>query len=1217
MLRRLIPIFVLLVAAVSVYAQSDAAQPGDPPLLDHISVSPPEDGRVTVEGSAGAVFPNAYVTVRNMFTGATVTAHAGITGNFSTRIAASGSTPFWISPSEEPPTAAQLAAPGSLPGGPGVIVYGVLANTPERPTTQIAIDGALDDWNAYPDSARFSTDTRTAYAIRNADSLYVAFSGTYVTTAYAKVEVHFTVDISTYTVTLDPRQAQAADLVRINPVAANLGTLIVAGRQAGALELRIPLTFVDRADRVSLDAVRWLNASGGEIGTDTISTEIPLLDESDGVFHSQSAADAVHSNFDGVLANGAIYSVDFVTDPPLLMPGDEWRVTLDVNFASADLPANALMIGQIALQPVALRGDDGVARVVGGISTQNGWSSSLTMGGLPVDNLRSDLLLGEATALPFQLVRGETSTRFPLEFTLTVPDDLAPGLYVPFFTGYTQNGAGERTRWEQPDALPARLPLVVNVGSVTRARLLWTLFADDPSDGSRGLLPDEDQPYAALSNRVRFNSPTTILPPFAPGTREPIRYPLEPYLLNQLANSDAQLRSPLIPFLFPNGEISLRITRPDGTVNNLGSAPILQNQLASAGDQRDRFGRQSPLNEYRLTTLNPTFGARSFDQYGEYTISLTGSIEDAWGNRYQGGGTYRFLSAELLDLTPGVMSGTPFAVGDALNFGLHLAPGVPAEVTVTVWAYPLDGSDAIEQRVSGRANARGYFQPDDAPFIFETSGEYVIDYEARYTDANGRLWAASLRGAGVIAGENSTLVAHGERGVPGINETRPTWFSLPQITEATGIEFASTRLSLPYHSGDVLWIPDGDDRFLAPVIRVQELYAQNEGDYANWLIAALPDAVSANGLPLRQSASEGELPVLTLDDSTSTTYVSAVRPNVSVRQFIAGSDAGGLSLEWDGDDPLNQQIGAGVRGSESDDFIFLFGGAVVRTESVRESAIYAALAVIGDDEKPRVSPPDRGAAGSADGGTLLTIKGQNYDAFINLTGVQPGEVLSVGDTVTVAGQVAPTLDAAVMTTFTAPSGRLIEFTGRANPVGAYYDPAARFAVDEPGIWTVDVRVVVDSVTSAGQLTPPFPQGGVLGAESGRFSIYVLPRNSAPLDWNPVLKDTIIPIVSPYNFSFTLPEDWTEIEAFYTLTTPGYVIEDGALRVSGRSFSYSYNAPSQNLAFPNLENDGRSGTFRADVRTLTFVATGVDASGDAQIRSRTFTLMHDHLITLES
>ena len=69
-------------------------------------------------------------------------------------------------------------------------------------------------------------------------------------------------------------------------------------------------------------------------------------------------------------------------------------------------------------------------------------------------------------------------------------------------------------------------------------------------------------------------------------------------------------------------------------------------------------------------------------------------------------------------------------------------------------------------------------------------------------------------------------------------------------------------------------------------------------------------------------------------------------------------------------------------------------------------------------------------------------------------------------------------------------------------------------------------------------------------------------------------------------------------------------------MNGRTFSYTYNAPLQSRALPNLENDGDSGAFRADTRTLTFVPTGVDASGTPQIRSRTFTLMHDHLLTME-
>ncbi len=79
-----------------------------------------------------------------------------------------------------------------------------------------------------------------------------------------------------------------------------------------------------------------------------------------------------------------------------------------------------------------------------------------------------------------------------------------------------------------------------------------------------------------------------------------------------------------------------------------------------------------------------------------------------------------------------------------------------------------------------------------------------------------------------------------------------------------------------------------------------------------------------------------------------------------------------------------------------------------------------------------------------------------------------------------------------------------------------------------------------------------------------------------------------------------------------------IIEQGELRVYGRSVSYQYSrAADQSRAFPNLENEGhRSGSSATDVRTLTFVAIGTDAAGATQIASRTFTLMHGRLITTE-
>ncbi len=1230
-MRRLLWIVLLFIAATGVQAQPSAPQPGDPPVLAKITISPPADnGTVTISGSSGAVFSSAYLSIRNLYTGATAYTQAGATGSFIVSIAGTSDTPFWISPSSQrlipqgqtPPT----YGTGSLPGGPGVIVYSLSHTAPaSTPTTQIAIDGDLSDWNAYPDAKHFDKGTRAVDALWNLDSLYVAFSGSYATTDYAKLQLRFTIDLDSYTLTLDPRQAQPADLVMVNPAQRDLGPLIVASRQASAIELRVPLSFVERPAQVSLDSINWLDADGKQISADTIDASLKQQQAADGVLHPPMSGTLTPFALAGALGqNGATWSIQGQADKRSFLPGDTLNLQMSVDYGSSAVAADTQMIGVLALQPIA-RSADGKVHLVGGISTNNGWSTLLTPSGMPIDNLDSSVTLGEAAAQPYQMIRGADDVRFPLDFSVMIPADLPSGLYVPFFRGYTQPAKANRIAWDS--GAPARLPLVLNIGEVSDVRLLWTLFADDPSNGSRGILPDEDRSYAALSNRVRFDSPTYILQPFKPGTTEPVSYPLEPYLLDELSNSYADSSAPLIPFTFPGGQLQAQVTLPDGTVDDLGSARIVQNQLSTADqDERSLFGAQSPVDEFRLSTLNPKFNAYKFTHYGDYQITLTGSLNDAFGNQYQGGGTYHVIAAEPLDLLPGALSGTPFEVGDALNFGLHLSPGVPADITEMVTVYPLDGIAPIQQKITGKANSNGYFQPTTR-FVFNTPGEYVIDYEARYTDSANRLWAASLRSAGVIAAPDSTIVAHGARGLPDVvSDQRPAWFSLPQYEQAANVNPDPVALNFPYHSGDVLWVDDGSASLIRPVIRVQELGVQ---DFAKWLTSTLPDYVSDSHVALRQLADAGEMPVAMIGEggssaalhpdqtaSDSYTYVSAVRPNVTVRQYVSGGEDGGLPLRWDEDDPLNRQIGAGSEGTAPGDVIFLFGGAVVREVKVRDTAIYGALAVVTANDTPRIYPPDRGSAGGPDGGPLLTLNNQPVDMFIDLTGVQPGERLTVGDTIAVAGQVAPTVPATVTTTFTAPSGKVIQFTSQANAVGYDFDPSSQFTVDEPGVWTVGVHVGETGVTSAGVITPPAPQGSVLGAQNEQFSIYVLPQNSQPLAWNPLLMDTIIPIVSPYNFSFTLPSDWNQIKVYHTLTTPGLIIEDGALRANGRSFSYTYSEPLQNRAFPNLETDGRSGLSLSDVRTLTFVATGVDASGKQQIRSRTFTLMHDRLITTE-
>lgn len=1236
-MRRLLIVFILLLGAAPASSSFVAAQttprPGDPPVLALISASAPDaDGMVTIRGESGAVFPNAYVLIRNLYTGATVEARAGGFGGFTARIAGVPVTPYLIMPSLTTPPDDQPL--GTLLGGVGAILTSAPVDQPEdaTPTTRITIDGALADWDAYPDAKLLDFDLQAVYALRNQESLYVAVRGDQPAN-YAALAFDFTIDNTSYTYFASFDDVLPGRLARTNPNMEALGEWIAPLHMQGSvIEVRIPLRFVERADRVTLDEVRWVAEDDTTLRQVTVEREIdPRSREVDAIVRSEalSTGEAIPFTVAGVIGAGddtSTWSAAGQVQTLDLTPGESWALELDVTMNAPNLDVNSIPAGGLYLQPIT-REAGGDLTAVGGVFTGNGWSGVITDSGLPIDGLPSGVPLGTATAAPQSIIRDGDTVRFPLDFNVNIPAELPRGLYTLYFDGEIITPEAVIT-WRGADVSP--LPLVLEVGEVEAAHLPLALFANDPSDGARGLLPVEDQDAYALSNRVRFAPPTYILPPAITRTQngdaQPIPYSLEPYLLNQLPNTLDTFAAPLIPLELPGGTLDVSVTLPNGSVDRIGELPIVQNRVSMAlTDERALFDA-TLINPYQLTTLDPRLNEYIFDQYGEHAIDLTAEFTDRWGNTYTGGGEYRVLVAELLDLTPSVLPGTPFVVGDVFNPGVRVLPTFPADITITVRVFPVDGGRMIEQTIEGQANGGGYFQPQTTPFAFTTPGEYVIDYEARYTTPSGTLWAASLRSAGVIADVNGRIVAHGQRGLPLANNAalRPAWFALENYAAVIGLPNDPQPMYAPYHSGDVLWQYEGAGAAVLPRLSVQDV----EGALSAHLLEQFPNAYDAYGMPLSRLAALDALPIETHSDSVfepaflpdainhlAYTYISAVRPNVTVRQYLSGDDA--VVYGWTHDDPHNRQIGAGADGARPGDPIFIFGGVVIKNPAagIYETAIYSALDTIMPENDPRgarVYPPANGADGGAAGGAILG----DQDTFIVLTSLQPGDVLTRGERAIITGQAAPPSGAVVTTTITAPSGRSFTFFGETSPIGYFYNPAHQFTVDETGEWTAQVVVQQAGSTSAGIIEPPAPEGGIPGIGQV-FTFYVLPPQSEPLDWNPLLTDVLIPIGSPYNFSFTLPNGWTNIDAAYIINTAGYVIEVGEPRITGRSFVFTYTAPNLAREHPQLEDAPRlSGAWAADARTVTFVATGVDETGVRRWQSRTFTLFHDRLVTAE-
>lgn len=831
----------------------------------------------------------------------------------------------------------------------------------------------------------------------------------------------------------------------------------------------------------------------------------------------------------------------------ILTAGGPWSLTLDFT-GSAAPPRTA----ELALQPIAQR--DGGSWIPASVAGSSGWAAETTPTGLALDGLAAPLPLGPLT-LESAGARPEDESRLVMRFQGAMPDDLTDGLYAPLL--------------QLPDGSVTRLPLVLRAGEAEAVPLTMALWMDDGSDGARGLLPEGAS--GALSHGPRWNGATTILPPGD--------YPLEPYLPTILLNRSDGFAPPLIPLDLPGGSLRVTVERPDGRSDSY-NAPLTQSWIGTtAQDEQTRFGG-GPADIYRLTTGNPDLTGYPFDQYGEYRISLDVNLSDRFGNVYTGGGVYRLLVAEPLELRPGLLPGAPIPAGQPVAAGLQIFPPVPASVTGTLTVVNLDGVTQTT-RLSGEANRYGTFSPR-SPFTPEAPGEYLMDYTATYTGEDGRLWAGNLRSAGVVADPASPLIAHGGRGAYGQpSGSAPARYTLDALNAQTSgqISLDGAPFNQPFYAGTRAQIGAEAGFGLAFPLQLQD----TAGGWARSLI----DLGAASAL----DAARGELPAEV--PGLSYAYLSAVTPGFSVRQQVVGGPAGGLPDWVSADDPLNGQIGAGTASLAPGDLVFLFGGAVVRAPELQTAVGYASLAAVTE-------------GGPASYGVFAHPPEGSGPLAVIPTTLVPGQRLTVGDPLVIGGQVAPPLPAQVEATFTRPDGTTESVSLAAGPFGYAYDPAAAVTADMPGVW----RVTLTAATEHGTASVP-------GAEDDSFLIYVLPEDAEPLPWTTLNLDTAIPGSTPYNFNFMAPAGWEDVRAYWTMTTPGAVLADGEARMAGRTLSAQYNPVDIRAAAPNFEVEGRvDGPAGSDAVTITVAFTGVDANGAPQIQARAFTIFHDRLIALE-
>ena len=914
-----------------------------------------------------------------------------------------------------------------------------------------------------------------------------------------------------------------------------------------------------------------------------------------------------------------------------LIPGDSLQVRGTVRVDSPALQGVDALQVETDFQLERLSDTDGSSLLRG----NNCVSTFLTPTGLPIEGeARRDDGLFQSREVPL-VKTASVQVEAEVDLTLPLPPDLPAGYYRPFLRLFFPDMPREHSSRGSvtgfiTTAFDARLP-IIQVGSPAPPHLYWPLLLDTLSNGSRGVVAVEDADRFGVSSRILTSSEAFVIPRLEAASGQPLTYRLEPFVptVSLFCSSSGGLPpSPRIPFRFPSGRLTVTIRQPDGTERILGPAPFVQSRSKSLVSEEG-----FPLDEggghiddvYQLSTMDPRFDV-TFAQDGLHIITVEGSIDDIWGNTWTGGGTYEVHVGRVLALDTAVLPGTHFEVGDGFNPGLVVSPPLTAEVEVRLQHVPHSDINQLQERIiRGRTNRFGYFQPAGNSVVFEQPGEYRVDITATGRDAQGQLWMGSRTWGGVVAPVNPTIVAHGRRGTDAQETIGPQWFFFDQLSQEGKPEFGAVHIPFPFQSGDVTWVEERESSlplvtFHDPSRQITDLLKQR-GDLV--LLEDGPgsfaERVVVGETPLFSSRPDGDDPHLdpTKVDLWGYSYRSSQRPLVRVREEIAEDRIS--SAYWRFDDRYANQIGVGAHGDLPGEFKFQYGAAVLHGSALDQAhyAIYGSLFVLlpeNDPDGTRTFPPFQGNGGGPSGGPLFTLKGEEIDLFIHLTGVRPGSVLETGNTFALVGAIGPTLPARVTYTVTAPDGSRRAFAGQANEIGYYYEPEDNFIVDQPGRYTVDLQVTYDGSTSAGQVTAPFPQGHVLGTARGRFSVYVVSSHSPPLAVDLPRHDFL---TAPADFTVTAsaPSGLTLTDGHMTALIPGVVLEDGSLTVGNNGLTYGYDPVGLAAGVPilDVERDGRP--VAADVVTVSLFGQGTDSEGRPSYAARVVTLHGSEFLNL--
>lgn len=771
----------------------------------------------------------------------------------------------------------------------------------------------------------------------------------------------------------------------------------------------------------------------------------------------------------------------------------------------------------------------------------------------------------EFVKIPFSELRkepGDNSYWIEHQFKFDLPQDIPPGIYrlrVDFGVSadnrdISLNNEGFAVRQEKDEQLSLMYspPIACNGADVAGnqvdaativQRIYWVLLREYNSNGYRGVIADEDKHKFALSERHIIHD--EVILPLYDERGDKMSYNLEPCFITDTVDKQRN-----IPWDFSSGELSIQINGRDGVVNDLGVAPF------------------SGQKECGTTTGNPSFTNWQPEAYGQYTVTAKGWIADIWGNRYYGGGTYRFWIAKRMTLISPIFQGVAYPVGVYYGREINYVPPAPADVTIKVDFYPDSDTNKVKSLFEkGKATLAGSYglRHWENPLVFDAPGEYHAHILATYTDSEGHLWVSTMRHAGIVYPMDTPLMVHGKKFKieNELVERGETHFE-GHIDESDGSRHIG-YMTFPYNSGDVLLIAsDGHGLNRVEPVLTYELKGDNQ-PYD-------PELQAIGATNARIVTSNGMSPHLYPEYITDWAYYYAgAHRQGNVVQFLVGEDGVHEAYWQTSATNSGGQIAVSNNGDIPGTVQRLIGGVVLKRNNMPAlHGGYMASAFI----LPKVTNNNRVIRPGEE--SLIGSDGRK--AWFFLVQHRPGNIYEQGGFVIPALQIDPFLPIKVRYSLRYPDGSVRSIEGAAPPIG-YFIPTERWELTQPGVYIAYANASWE---------------GHRGQQPGMGYSYVFvmenekerPANVGRLK-----------LALKTHQTFTIEQGLT-IEGFssaetvyYAAMTPGAAVAQGRIKVENGRFRYHFDPVAVNKHLPlyDIENKltGRKETGR--VFHLTFFA----------------------------